>query len=303
MIKIRLVDGNSVGRAAHSATKLKTGSLETQAIFGMIKASRNWLMQTPDFVPMVLWDGRAQWRYDLYPEYKSKRNDTAQKIAESEAYNAQKPHIMRALSALGIRQFISDDDEADDLAGHFVSLFKHKDPASEIILTTGDVDWAQLVREGVSWEDHRDHSKRINIHNIFEQTGFKTPLALLEGKCLKGDSSDAISGVGGIGEKGAPEFLAEHRSVREFLEGVRSGKIKPRSKALQRLASEEGRAMFMRNLKLMQLIKPRKIEHIQTIPAKFDREAFLDICGEFTMMSLIRDADNFLRPFEQASKR
>ena len=305
MTKLRLVDGNSVGRAAHAGVKLKAGSMQTQAIFNSIKGARAMLMAAPDYPILWTWDGHAQWRYDLFPEYKSKRDDTPEKVKDRAAYTEQKPHIIRALSALGIRQIMSEADEADDLAGYFVSATKKKDPNAQIILTTGDEDWVQLLRDGVTWEDHRDATKRINLENLFDKTGYRTPYLFLEGKCLTGDSSDKIPGVGGLGEKRAPEFIAEFGSVGQFWAAVRDGKFKPRLKVHQRLASPEGKATFARNLQMMQLIKPRPLQRelITNFPAKFDRAEFLDICGEFAFLSILRDADTFLRPFELAAAK
>lgn len=300
MSNLRLIDGNSVGRAAHAGAKLTAGSIQTQAIFNMIKGARHWAMDS-EFAPLVLWDGHAQWRYDLYPEYKGKRNDDPKKIADREAYNAQKPILIKMLGLLGIRQVMAAHEEADDLAGYFVALQKSRDPMSKIKLTTGDEDWAQLLREGVEWEDHRDHKKHLTMDNLFEKTGFRTPYAFLEGKVLQGDTSDNISGVGGIGEKKAPEFLAEFGSVREFWRRVNSGEFVPRYAAHKRLASAEGRALFGRNLRLMQLLKPRPFDKadMTVYPAKFNPEAFLDECSKLAFMSIVRDKHAFLAPFEK----
>ncbi|WP_391485316.1 5'-3' exonuclease H3TH domain-containing protein [Acinetobacter baumannii] len=69
---------------------------------------------------------------------------------------------------------------------------------------------------------------------IFEKTGFKSPVAFLQGKALQGDSSDCISGVGGIGEATAIKILAEYGSVNEFWKLCDAG-LKPPSKALRSL--------------------------------------------------------------------
>ena len=73
--RISLIDGNSVGHAAHRATKLRSGDMETQAVFGMLRSIRDMKVERPNFEPIVLWDGRAQWRFDLHPEYKSNRDN------------------------------------------------------------------------------------------------------------------------------------------------------------------------------------------------------------------------------------
>lgn len=233
--KTILVDGNSIGYAGHHATKLRVGDLETQAVLSFCRSMRGELWSNPHAGLMVLWDGRAQWRYDLHPDYKSNRDDSPEKRREREAYKAQRPYIARALHALGITQMTAYDREADDLAGLMVNRLTAR--GDEVELSTGDEDWLQLLRKGVTWRDPRNDEKRITLANFLDKTGYASPLAFLEGKALQGDGSDVISGVGGIGETGAPLFLAEHGSVRRFWQRCEAGEIKPANKAQQRLLS------------------------------------------------------------------
>lgn len=299
-MKYLIVDGNSVGYASHHATKLHSGDMETQAIFGVLKTMRELRVTYPEHTPLVLWDGRAQWRYDLVPEYKSNRRDDPKKLAVKAAYEAQGPYIKDALFTLGVRQLRATTHEADDLAGYFVKNLSEKEGFEEIVLITGDRDWLQLVRPGVTWRDMRDDSRIIHSGNFFDKTGYKTPLAFLEGKCLQGDTSDCISGVGGIGEKGAPEFLAEFGSVRGFWHRCDIGDFKPTKKAHVNLAQGEGRAIFGRNLKAMQLLKVPKPapEAIESRTGRLTKEGFQDICEELAFASITRNIDHFIKPFQ-----
>lgn len=299
MSKTLIIDGNSIGYAAHHATKLSSGDLQTQAVFGFIKTMRELRGTYRDFTIIVLWDGRAQWRFDLTPEYKSNRDNDPKKVAVKEAYAEQRPYISRALNSLGIRQMTASSHEADDLAGLLVSRLTQM-PGNEIVLITGDQDWVQLVRPGVTWRDLRDDSRVITLDNLFNKTGYKTPYGFLEGKCLHGDSSDCISGVGGIGEKGAPEFIAEFGSVRQFWNRCDSGDFKPTKKAHIRLCSAEGRALFGRNLRMMQLLRvaPPAKSATKIEPGKFDKGAFQDLCGELAFGSILRNVDAFCNAFE-----
>jgi len=120
MSKTLIVDGNAIGHAAHHATKLTSGGMQTQAIFGFIKTMRQLRQDNPDWRLMVLWDGKAQWRYDLHPDYKSNRDNDPKKVKDKEAYVAQRPLIARALNTLGVRQLTAMHHEADDMAGYFV---------------------------------------------------------------------------------------------------------------------------------------------------------------------------------------
>ena len=300
MSKTLIIDGNSIGYSAHSATKLSAGGMETQAIFGFIRTMRDLRNTYAGYKPIVLWDGHAKWRYDLCPSYKSNRSSDPKKVAFKEAYAKQRPYIMRAMTHLDIRQMTASTHEADDMAGYLVSQLS-KRPENEIVLISGDGDWIQLVRQNVTWRDMRDDSKIVRLDNLMDKTGFKTPYAYLEGKCLQGDNSDVISGVGGIGEKGAPEFLAEFGSVREFWRRCDSGEFTPKKKAHINLNSAEGRKIFARNLRMMQLLKvpvPDK-ENVKVEPQAFDPDKFRELCEELSFISILRDVDAFMRPFKE----
>ena len=298
MAKINIIDGNSIGHAAHRATKLTSGGLQTQAVYGFIRTMRDMKMEHPGFTPLCLWDGKAQFRFDLHPAYKSNRDNDPKKVAEREHYVAQRPYIARCLEHLGIRQMTALTHEADDMAGYMVAKLTAQ-PGNEVLLSTGDMDWVQLVRPGVTWRDHRDDSKVITMANIFDKTGYPTPYAFLEGKCLHGDSSDVIPGVGGIGEKGAPEFIAEFGSVRKFWQRCDSGEFVPKKKAHINLASPAGRAAFGRNLRLMQLLKVQQPDqkNVQVVPGKLDADKFAEVCEELAFVSILRNLDHFLKPF------
>jgi len=332
MSGIHIVDGNSICHAAHNATRLSVGDMETQAIFGTLKAVQKIALKDPDWDILVLWDGKAQWRFDLCPEYKGTRKATNEKEqASKDSYKRQSPFVRKGLQLMGVRQLVASSAEADDMGGLMVK--KLSALGKQIKLTTGDKDWLQLVRPGVVWFDPiRDRS--CNISNFFEFTGYKTPEQFLDGKALMGDSSDNICGVGGIGEKGAPEFLSEFGSVARFYELVEAGKFVPKKKAHQNLCGNitkedwmktysggrgddvarekhaeawpgQGRLIFERNRKLMNLLDvptPPKEDVTVMLPTP-NRDAFKALCERLAFHSILREFDSFLAPFEQRAAR
>lgn len=297
-----LVDGNNVGRKHNDAVKLSANGIPTQAIIGCIKSARELVIGTPGAVNTWLWDGKAQWRYDIHPDYKSKRNlPDPRRDANRAAFNVQRPLIWKALSLLGIRQMMAMHDEADDLAGLITRNAKRADPECELELVSGDGDWIQLVRKGVTVRDLNDDAKVYRLDNLMNKTGYRTPYGYLEGKCLQGDGSDDIPGVGGIGEKGAPLFIAEFGGVRQFWNAVDNGTFKPKKKAHINLASAEGRQAFKRNLQIMQLISPRTPPRadIKFDPGKLDEKAFLEFCQDHSFLSIQKDFEGFIAPFRK----
>ena len=304
-----LVDGNSIGYTEHYATKLRSGDLETQAVFGFVRKMREMRVGYPSGKPIVLWDGRAQWRYDLWPQYKSNREADKKKMAIRERYVEQRPYIARALEHLGVTQMTGLDCEADDLAGYLVKSITEQNPTHKIVLLTGDHDWYQLVRDNVIVRDNLEPDKIIKHTNLLDKTGYKTALAFLEGKALQGDGSDTIPGIEKLGDGTAQLLLAEWGSMSNFFKAVDSGSYTPKARKdvnaktihpEQALASRAGREIFHRNLKLMQLIKVAKppAGSVKLIKGRPDKAKFAEVCEELAFASILKNLDAFFLPFE-----
>lgn len=296
-----LIDGNAMGHAHHNATKLSVGTFETQAVYGYARMLRDLLTKHGHNAGViVLWDGHAQFRFEAFEGYKGKRNEALKadpkKQAHRDAYNAQKPFIYKAIELLGIGQMRHKHLEADDLAGYFV----RKNEGKEILLVTGDGDWKQLVRPGVTWFDPRGEGRWVTHDAFHESTGYFTPYEFLQGKALMGDTSDSIPGVGGIGEKGAPEFLAQFKTVENFFAKVDAGEFTPTKKAHKNLASPEGRAAFERNMKLMNLLDAPVPDRENSIITKawFDEAKFRLLCDRFAFQSITSQWDDWISPFK-----
>lgn len=298
MSKTLLIDLNSWGHAANHGAALSANGIQTQAVFGVINGITDAKGKFPNHEILALWDSKAQFRFDIYPEYKGTRSDTPEKIESRAHYDAQKPFIKRALESLGINQMTAEGYEADDLAGHFVASLS-KNPANEIVLASGDQDWLQLVRPNLLWYDKRDDSRRVTIDNFQDYTGCLTPYQFLESKALQGDTSDNIKGVGGIGAKGAPEFLAEFGTVLKFWNKVDSGEYIPTRKPYIKLASDEGRGIFKRNFRLMNLlsVKPPSKSQVNLSRGKFDIEKFMDVCAELSFVSMLNKIEMYREVF------
>ena len=293
-----IVDGNSLAHANHNGTRLTVGTMEVQAIYGMLRSIAALKGAYPGWDMIVLWDGRAQWRFDLHPEYKGNREaKDAKQEAHKAAFKAQSPFIRKALSLLGVKQLLVESAEADDVAGY---LSKRLSAAGAyVVLVSGDKDWIQLVNPKVIWFDPiRD--RKVSEANFFEFTGYRSPQAFIDGKALTGDTSDNIPGVGGIGEKGAPVFLAEFGSVEAFFKAVDSGTFKPKKKAHQNLASPEGRDAFRRNRQLMNLLDVPKppSDHVTVMKSQLDPNGFKVLCEKLAFRSFLREFDEFIGRFQ-----
>lgn len=293
------IDGNAIGNAAHNGGRLNYGGMQVQAIFGFIKSMRVMLEEhTAARAPVVLWDGRARWRFELFPDYKKSRQEGNEKPADAErrqAYKEQRPFIQEAMKLLGVTQMQHANLEADDLAGFLCGQTN-----KQTLLVTGDQDWLQLVSRHISWHDPiRDRT--VTYANFAEFTGCLDAQSFVQSKALQGDSSDEITGVGGLGEKRASEFLLEHNSVEYFWAKCDSGEYTPRLKRELNLQSPEGRAIFNRNMKLMDLRNAPRPDKDGLIITKgqFDRDGFADFCHRMGFLSITRDLDRFVSVFQE----
>lgn len=302
-----LIDGNAIGHSHNRANKLSVGTFQTQAIYGFVKTIAAIKRQYPTSTILVLWDGKADWRKKLLPTYKENRIAiTPEDEAIRAAYKAQLPYIEKSLQLLGVRQMRVSSAEADDMAG---LMSKRLSAAGKsVLLITGDKDWLQLIDANVTWFDPIN-DRWADMSNFFEFTGFMNPRAFLEGKTLIGDSSDCIPGIPGIGDTTAQNILAEHGSVESFLQKVDKGITTPKTRKSKTaksphpeevLVSEEGRAIYRRNLILMNLqdVPNPPSEDVTVITPTLNPDLFRKVCERLAFVSLLKDFSGFMRIFQ-----
>lgn len=312
-----LFDMNSLGHAAHNARELKHRSGQVQAIFFGLKMTKKAVEEfaTPGYTQtLALWDSRAKWRYALYPEYKGKRENTPEKAASRKEYKRQIPMLRKALAMIGVEQRFAQEEEADDLGAALV----HNNPGKKILLVTGDQDWLQLVGNDVDWYDPREEGRFVDCHTFASFTGVDTVVQFIQAKALEGDSSDNIPGVPGIGEKaiglimqnwgGIPGLMKWVQSStpfpvnNEFNKGDLPDELSRWRKPMSGLCYGDGMEIFKRNMKLMNLMSPRHrsdeiIKKQVSLPAKFDKDAFIDFCHEYAFMTIITNMNQWQKTF------
>jgi 5'-3' exonuclease len=260
-----LIDGNSIGHYANNANKLTIGELEVHAIYGFLRTLKSIVTMYPQMKPIVLWDG-VSWRKMLFPDYKEIRERQGTKAEQiqfetKEGYKKQAPYIKKALRLLGVPQVFALNMEADDLAA--IISDRYVAQGHKVLLVSGDKDWLQLVGPNVSWRDIMDRgngrAKIITPANFEEELGVKTIRQFVEMKALCGDQGDSVPGVGGIGEKGAKDFLKAFGDFATFLNMVTFGEVKLADlhKKYRALVEDEQKALtFKLNLDLVDLRTP-----------------------------------------------
>lgn len=297
-----IVDANGVGYRANNLRALTDSKgNSTQAIFHSIKMMWTMCRRHKDFIPLMLWDSHTQWRYDLLPEYKGKRDVYEQQRKSREEYRSQRDDVMTAFDLMGLTSIKEDGYEADDIAALLArKVAKH--PKSKALLYTNDHDWFQLVGDNVHALTIQGE-KHVTFNNFSKVTGFADRGAFLQSKALVGDTSDNISGVGKIGDKTAAKLLDYFSSVKIMLiehkkqNGFSKENLPPElSRDVSKLnyfcENKEPKLLFRRNLALMNLysIDPPNKPFTRKRKAP-DKEAFIDFCMSRDMITLAEKAD------------
>lgn len=210
--KFAIIDGKSIfyrGYYAMPNLSTKDGT-PTGGVFGFATMALELIKKLkPDYV-CVAWDKpktNIRKRLELYPEYKAGR-----KPAPPDFYE-QIPVLHELLEAFGWPLYELDDYEADDIMGALAEQARTKD--IETMLITSDLDALQLVNGHVHVYALKKGFSNIELfrpETFILKYGI-TPEQFLDLKSLKGDSSDNIPGVPGIGEKTALELLKQYQTL------------------------------------------------------------------------------------------
>jgi len=164
-------------------------------------------------------DWRPTWRTDLFPEYKANRIDDEGEEEEPDLLTPQIPILLDVLEAFGIALVGVDNYEADDV----MASFAVREPGP-IRVVTGDRDLFQLVDDkrdvaivylakGISQHD------LVNTRYVAEKYGIPGERYALFAM-IRGDASDGLPGIRGIGEKGAAVIANQFTSMEEVMESA-----------------------------------------------------------------------------------
>ncbi len=171
----------------------------------------------------VAWEGKRSrnFRRDLYPEYKRKREPDSEQLEFLVSMGEQERRLQAMLRAMGVLQFRGAHCEADDVMAWIATDARERGETS--IIYTGDSDLRQLVGPGISVAAPGFKSKDVlydTAESVKEKHGV-VPEKLADLKALAGDSSDNIPGVRGIGPKTGATLINQYGSVKNVIEAAR----------------------------------------------------------------------------------
>ncbi|MDP3981958.1 MAG: DNA polymerase [bacterium] len=242
-----ILDANSlIHRAFHALPPLSTSRGEqVNALYGffsiLLKAIKEF---QPEYIA-VCFDMKAPTlRKQKYVQYKAKRERAA-----DELYN-QIPLVKEGLEAMDIPLYEQEGFEADDLIGTVATLAPRLQilPPLATIIVSGDQDVLQLVNKNTKVYMAKQGVQSMALFDekmVRERFDGLFPLQLPDYKGLRGDSSDNLPGVKGIGEKTAISLLKEFKSLPHLYEVLKSGKATGVPERVQDLLREHEAAAFV----------------------------------------------------------
>jgi len=289
MSKKRFVifDANSViQRAYHALPPLKTKKGElVNAIYGFLLVFLKILREfQPDYLAFCFDFPAPTFRHKKYKEYKITRPPTPKELV------LQISKIKEILRAFKVPIFEKKGFEADDLIGTISLLTPNE---VEVIIVSGDFDLLQLINSHIKVYLLRKGVKDVVLfdENLFKEKflGLR-PSQFLDFKTLKGDPSDNLPGIKGIGEKTALELLTNFVSIKNLYEEIEKKKegsfeFKPKIKeALLRFKSQ----VFL-NKDLIEIKKDVPLDFtLQKCQKKeYDRKKVIQMFKDLEFESLI----------------
>ena len=225
--RLFLLDGHSLSYRAFFAlpTSLATTSGQvTNAVYGFTSMLIKLLAEErPDLIAVAFDVGRPTVRLEKYAEYKAGRAETP------DEFRQQLGLIVEVLETLRIPVIGIEGHEADDAIATLA--LRALDRGIEVVIVTADRDFFQLVRPGLTVMFNVkgiSDIRRYDVDAVTERFGLP-PEKYLDYVALKGDASDNIPGVPGVGEKTASKLVQDFGSVEELLrrtDELKKGKLK-----------------------------------------------------------------------------
>ena len=287
MKRLVLIDGKSVfyrGYYAMGPLSLSDGT-PTGGIYGFAAIAMEIVKKLNPTKVIVAWDSKTSVsrRRAIYPEYKAGRTKPG------DDFYAQIPLLEELISNLGWTFVEIDDYEADDIIG---TLSRQADETLdssgrceyETYIISSDLDMLQIVDDNTHmWRILKGFSniEQINVAEVEEKYGIKKS-QFLDLKSLKGDSSDNIPGVPGIGEKTAAKLLNEYND----LDNIYNNLDKITGSVHDKLKAGKESAYMSRDLAKIMFDAPVSLAKIPDF--RFDRDQVIAGLKKLEFNSLVR---------------
>ena len=251
-MKLMALDGNSLAYRAFFALPDTMTTVEgevTNAVFGFCSMFANLVKDhSPDGIVVVFDRKEKTFRHEQAPEYK------AQREKQPDTLYSQLDVIKNVLAAAGVAVLDRAGFEGDDIIATIAESLTGDD---ELLIVTGDRDSYQLVRDP---QIRVLYNKRgVSDYALYDEAGIKertgvTPAQYADYAALRGDPSDNLDGVPGVGEKTAAKLINQYGSLESVFDHADEQTPKLRE------SLHASRDRVLRNAKLMQLVRDVPVE-------------------------------------------
>jgi DNA polymerase-1 len=286
--RLIVIDSNSIiHRAFHALPPLTTKKEElVNAVYGFllvfIKAVKEF---RPDFIVACFDLPAPTFRHKKFKEYKAKRPPTPKDLI------SQIVKVKEVLSVFNVPILEKEGFEADDIIGTISKRFsENKEQDMEVIILSGDLDNFQLVDDKTKVYFLKQGVKNTVLYNkemVEERYSGLSPSQLVDLRALRGDASDNIPGVRGIGEKTAISLLTAFGTIEKLYDQLNSSKkIKPKVKEL--LTEQKEQAFLSKELAKIQTDVPMDFSLEQSEWKKYDKDEAVKKLQSFEFYSLIK---------------
>lgn len=220
--RLLLIDGHSMAFRAFYALPVEkfstAGGQHTNAVYGFLSMLANLLKEEqPTHLGVAFDVGRSTFRTEMFPDYK------AQREAAPEAFRGQVALIQKVLQSMGITTMTKENYEADDIIATLVTATPE---GFDTRIVTGDRDYYQLVNEAITVLYPRkgvSELDRFTPEAVEEKYGL-TPEQYPDFAALRGDPSDNLPNIPGVGEKTAQKWIRQYGTLANLLD--HAGEIK-----------------------------------------------------------------------------
>lgn len=283
------IDGNNLAYRAYFALPADIATstgFPTNALYGFASMLLKILADFRPSVVVVAWDSKEKtFRHEVFQDYKAQRPPMPEGLEE------QWPLFPEISRAFGFVNISLPGYEADDI---LATLARQADrEGRQAIIVTGDRDALQLVTERVHVMSNTRGVTEVRIYDpaaVKERFGVD-PAQIPDFIGLKGDSSDNIPGVPGIGEKTAAALLAQYGTLESVLEHAHEIGAAKRREAL--LAYRD-QALAAKRLATLDREAPISIHAPELQPQQVDKEALIQIFSRLEFDSLLARLERIL---------
>jgi DNA polymerase-1 len=283
-----LIDGNSLAYRAFFALPESIATADgrpTNAIYGLASMLVKIIDEHHPGGVIVAWDAGMSGREVTYDLYKAQRSSRPDLLRE------QWPHLMPLVDAFGYTNVKVEGYEADDVIATLARRAREEE--IPVMVVTGDRDAYQLVGDGIrvmSTTKGISETKVYDRDAVIDRYGVP-PELVTDMMGLRGDTSDNIPGVPGIGEKTAAQLLQKFGSLEDVLANVDevSG-----AKRKQNLVEHADDARMSKDLATLRYDLETGVDPSEAMGAEPDRSALRDFMREFELRAVMERLEEAL---------